>query len=78
MGRLIRDYGPAWPWAWGIQEGAAQGDNGVLVEHWWFHGAEGQSRLNTRLLAEVVRHPEFAALHTSTPTAWPPTTSAPT
>ena len=44
----------------------------MLVEHWWFHGAEGQSRLNTRLLAEVVRHPDFAELHTSAPAAWPP------
>jgi hypothetical protein len=46
----------------------------VLVEHWWCHGEEGQSRLNTRLLAQVVRHPEFAALHRerSAPAAWPP------
>lgn len=74
MGTLHRDYGPAWPWAWGIREAPEQGDNGVLVERWWFHGEEGQSRLNTRLLAEVVRHPEFSSTHSESaiPAAWPP------
>jgi hypothetical protein len=74
MGTLHRDYGPAWPWAWGIREGIAQGDDGMLVERWWFHGEEGQSRLNTKLLAQVMRHPEFAELHGEATTlpAWPP------
>lgn len=75
VGTLHRDYGPAWPWAWGIREAAGQGDGGVLVERWWYRGEEGQSRLNTKLLARVVRHPEFSALHRerAAPTAWPPT-----
>ena len=74
MGRLHRDYGPAWPWAWGIRETPEQGDNGVLVERWWYHGEEGQSRLNTKLLAQVIRHPSFDALHREAAAvkAWPP------
>lgn len=74
MGTLHRDYGPAWPWAWGIREAPEQGDNGVLVERWWYRGEEGQSRLNTKLLARVVRHPDFATLHGEhkANTAWPP------
>lgn len=74
MGTLHRDYGPAWPWAWGIRDAPVQGDNGVLVERWWYHGEEGQSRLNTKLLARVVRDPAFEALHpdSTAPAAWPP------
>jgi hypothetical protein len=74
MGKLDRDYGPAWPWAWGVTAPEEPGDGGMVVEHWWSHGEEGQSRLNTRLLAQVLRDPEFVALHTgqSGSLAWPP------
>jgi hypothetical protein len=74
MGKLHRDYGPAWPWAWGIRETQEQGDNGVLVERWYFHGEEGQSRLNTKLLAKVMQHPDFSATHreAEAPKSWPP------
>jgi hypothetical protein len=46
----------------------------MVVEHWWSHGEEGQSRLNTRLLAQILRDPEFAASHAGQvdTLSWPP------
>lgn len=68
-----RDHGPAWPWAWGIRYERGVGDGGMVVERWWSLGVEGQSRLDTALLAQVLRHPEFELRHAGNQeVAWPP------
>jgi hypothetical protein len=69
-----RDYGPAWPWAWDSNlTDTTITPAGVIVEHWWTHGEVGESRLDTRLLARVLRDPEFKPLHPhEAPAFWPP------
>lgn len=69
-----RDYGPAWPWAWDSDLRDVQTTPaGIIVEHWWTHGEVGESRLDTRHLARVLKDPGFKAMHSApAPEVWPP------